>query len=120
MKLKHCEIAEYRLALLDQQQYCCALCLQHLNPEEAVLDHDHKSGYIRGVLHRGCNAFEGKIARSLTMNRINPERLQSILLNFMSYSVQHHAVLHPTHKTPEEKVLARRLKASKQRKKRAS
>ena len=31
---------------------------------EGVLDHDHESGRIRGVLHRSCNAAEGKISNA--------------------------------------------------------
>jgi|TARA_R100000479_G_scaffold2043_3_gene1277 hypothetical protein len=28
---------------------------------DAVVDHDHESGYVRGVLHRQSNAWAGKI-----------------------------------------------------------
>lgn len=118
MRLKTSEVREYRLKTLEEQGYHCALCGEPLEAAEAVLDHDHKSGYVRGVLHRGCNALEGKIANSLAMNKISAERLQSILNNYIFYTNQHHTVLHPTHRTPEEKRLRakkRRSRATKRR-----
>jgi hypothetical protein len=119
MRLKTNEIKQYRLKTLVDQGYKCSLCEQELTESEAVLDHDHKSGYIRGVLHRGCNALEGKIANSLTMNRISAERLQNILNNYIFYINQHHTVLHPTHLTLEERKLRTKRRA-KLRKLRAS
>ena len=119
MRLKTSEIRDYRLKTLTEQGHNCALCNEVIAPTEAVLDHDHKSGYVRGVLHRGCNSLLGKIENSLTMNRISPERLKNILDNLQFYTNQHHAVLHPTHRTPEEKK-ARIKRRAKLRKKRAS
>lgn len=120
MRIKHSEIAEYRSRILEEQGHNCALCLEIIAPSEAVLDHDHKTGYIRGTLHRGCNAFLGKIERSLKINKISSERLSNILKNTEFYMNTHRLLVHPTHKTPEERLIARRLRASKQRKKRAS
>lgn len=120
MRIKHSEIARYRTEILEEQGHRCALCLEVILPTEAVLDHDHKSGYIRGTLHRGCNALLGKIENSLVINRITPERLDNILGNIRFYRASHRLLVHPTHKTPEERLLARRTKAAKQRKQRAS
>ena len=112
-QLKNKDIAEYRQQQLIEQDYCCALCGE-LIEDDAVLDHDHRTGYIRGVLHRGCNALEGKISRSLAINKITRERLETILDRYMFYVNQHHLVLHPTHKTPEQRR-ARANKLAKQR-----
>jgi len=119
MRLKTSEIRDYRLKTLTHQGHNCALCLEAVATTEAVLDHDHKTGYIRGVLHRGCNALLGKIENSLTMNRISPDRLKNILDNLQFYTNQHHAVLHPTHRTPEERK-ERIKKRAKLRRKRAT
>jgi hypothetical protein len=119
MKLKTSEIRDYRLKTLTQQGHNCALCSEVVATAEAVLDHDHRTGYVRGVLHRGCNSLLGKIENSLTMNRITPERLKNILDNLQFYTNQHHAVLHPTYRTPEEKR-QRARKRAKLRRQRAS
>jgi hypothetical protein len=119
MRLKTNEIRDFRLKTLLAQGHNCALCNEVIAATEAVLDHDHKTGYVRGVLHRGCNSLLGKIENSLTMNRITPDRLKSILDNLQFYTTQHLAVLHPTHRTLEEKKL-RAKKRAKLRKKRAT
>lgn len=49
------------------QNGLCALCGMpiDLNIErEGVVDHDHDTGEIRGVLHRSCNSGEGKVANA--------------------------------------------------------
>lgn len=45
----------------------CRLCggfVDLSQPKEGVVDHDHDTGEIRGVLHRSCNAAEGKVANA--------------------------------------------------------
>lgn len=116
MRIKYSEITDYRQRILQEQNDCCALCNEPVMSSEAVLDHDHKSGYIRGTLHRGCNAFLGKLENSLKMNKISPQRLHSILGNIEYYLNSHRLLVHPKHKTPEEKLIARRLRATKARK----
>lgn len=49
------------------QEGLCAICQKPVDlalPREGVVDHDHDTGEIRGVLHRSCNAAEGKIANA--------------------------------------------------------
>jgi hypothetical protein len=50
MKLKHKDIVTLRLFLLSRQQGLCSLC-GDLIEDDAVLDHDHKTGRIRSVLN---------------------------------------------------------------------
>ena len=49
------------------QHGLCPLCNLRIDTTikgEGVLDHDHDTGEIRGVLHRSCNAAEGKISNA--------------------------------------------------------
>jgi hypothetical protein len=109
MKLKHKEIKELRDKMLLEQQHLCALCKEHCEEGDAVLDHDHKTGRIRGVLHRGCNALEGKISNNMPRNRVNLQRLEGIAQNIIKYLTQEREdIVHPTHKTAEERKLARK------------
>lgn len=46
----------------------CALCGKFVDltiEREGVVDHNHETGEIRGVLHRSCNSGEGKVANAV-------------------------------------------------------
>jgi hypothetical protein len=112
MKLKHSEIKTYRQLALAQQHNCCALCGEPI-VNDAVLDHDHKSGLVRRVLHRGCNTLLGKIENNMLRSLVTMDRLRVIAQNLVNYMQQTHTdMIHPTHKTPEERA----LRAKKRRK----
>lgn len=53
---------------LRKQDGLCPLCKKPIDtsiPREGVIDHDHKTGECRGVLHRSCNAAEGKVRHAV-------------------------------------------------------
>ena len=98
MKLKSTEIRGYRLQQLEQQNNLCALCGDVII-DDAVLDHDHKTGLLRQVLHRGCNSMLGKIENTMPRSRMNRDRLRTFALNLMQYiETTHTDITHPTHK----------------------
>jgi len=103
MKLKSTEIKPFRLKQLGLQDQCCALCGDHIDIEEAVLDHDHRSGLIRGVLHRGCNSLIGKIENAMPRSRVDLGRLSKISDNLIRYLTADPItdLLHPTYKIKE-------------------
>ena len=107
MKLKYSEVKEFREQQLIRQGYCCSLCGEQII-DDAVLDHDHKTGKIRKVLHRGCNALLGKIENNLPRNRITIERLKGIAHNLIEYlEKDYEDIVHPTYKTPQERKMGR-------------
>ena len=117
MKLKHSEIAPYRNTQLKAQTYRCALCGDVIHGD-AVLDHDHRSGLVRQVLHRGCNALLGKIENNMLRNKVTLERLTGISQRLIGYITDKHTDLtHPTYKTKEERNESTALKRIKNRKK---
>lgn len=118
MKLKAKDIKPLREQLLLEQGHSCAICHEHIKPEQAVLDHCHKTGLIRAVLHRGCNAFISHIENNQKRNLITESRLTQILANFSRYVVNTKPIVHPTHLTPEEKaerILKRNRKRAKKK-----
>lgn len=53
------------LALLESQRYACAICELALCPERPpVIDHNHDSGAVRGVLCLSCNVGIGHLQDS--------------------------------------------------------
>ena len=121
MRLKYNEVKPLREKLLQEQTGCCALCAQPV-VNDAVLDHCHKTGVIRGVLHRGCNALLGKIENNMPRNRVDMGQLAKIAENLIKYLVADpkSEFLHPTHKTKEERneKLASKRKQKREQKKR--
>lgn len=112
------EIKELREKYLLLQNNLCALCRDYLDINEAVLDHDHESGQLRGVLHRGCNVMEGVITNNMKRNRIDEIRLSSILANLQDYQRELKDLLHPSHRTPEERKQRAKKRAKARSKKR--
>jgi hypothetical protein len=104
--------------LLREQGGLCPLCSQPIDltiKGEGVLDHDHDSGLIRGVLHRSCNAAEGKIsnaaarwgAKSSKYSEI-VKYLENVVLYLKSPKKN---MMYPTHQTEDEKRADRNKKA---------
>ncbi len=103
--------------LKNVQGGLCPLCRKPIDysiPREAVVDHNHDTGEIRGVLHRSCNAAEGKVsnaagrwgAKSTSYADIVP-----FLENLVQYlKAPGTDLIYPGHKTPEEAAEAKRVK----------
>lgn len=51
-------LQEY-LTLKVKQNYSCAICLRHESTfqKQLAVDHDHKTGKVRGLLCRYCNQY---------------------------------------------------------------
>jgi DNA-binding sugar fermentation-stimulating protein len=115
LRIKPKEIKQLRESILQEQHGLCAICHEPIDAGEAVLDHCHKTGYIRAVLHRGCNAYIGHLENNMARNKITISRLFRILANFFVYINKHRSEIHPTHRTPEEKVERAKKRARKRR-----
>ena len=116
------QIAPLRSELLAKQNYVCPLCKGSMRggTKTPALDHDHKTGYIRDVLCFNCNGIEGKIF-NLARRAKNKMSEVQWLSNWADYhkrhqSPKHGGILHPKHKTADEKRLATNAKARKKRK----
>lgn len=47
--------------MAQQQGQCCAICGNHMDllPKGLVVDHDHETGKVRGLLCNSCNSLLG-------------------------------------------------------------
>jgi len=102
-KLTSAQIPKFRDELLRAQGGCCLLCGELISGD-AVLDHCHRTGHIRGVLHRSCNGLEGKIANWIKSfgKNLNMSSLLGSLLAYQ-YGDFSSNPLHPLHRTEIDK-----------------
>lgn len=119
-RLTNAAVAPYRKGLMLKQGGKCALCERAVVTRTPCLDHCHTTGVVRGVLCRGCNAQLGKIENNLLRNGLgNIADLARYLKNLIPYIESGKrggtGVLHPTHKTEDEKRLKRNADAVKRR-----
>lgn len=101
-----------------EQGGLCKLCRKPVDMTikgEGVVDHDHDTGEIRGVLHRSCNAAEGKITNAAGAWGAKSMKYPDIIA-FLKKTIEYLeskgcGVIYHSHKTPDEQRDARNLKA---------
>ena len=113
-KLKQADVPMVRDKLAAKQGQVCPLCLGSLKQKDPVLDHDHKNGAVRAVLCRNCNGMEGKVRTAAI--RANSEAgsvewLENLAAYWRYYRDSPRGFLYPSHKSEDEKRLARNKKA---------
>ena len=92
-RLRPNEVADYRKELLAIQNQMCCLCDEIIEDGKAVLDHDHRTGHIRGVLHRGCNAMEGVVVINIARNFLTWVMSEQLFECMRGYQEQQQPVL---------------------------
>jgi len=118
-KLKVSETAGVLKQLVAKQSHVCAICGKGFTKaDSAVLDHCHKTGFIRGALHRSCNGGEGKVRIKAQWSHkgVTPD---DYLIGLGQYLQVHKTPKYPliyhTHKDEDEKRLATNAKARRKR-----
>lgn len=116
VKLTVAAVRNVRAKLAAEQGNRCAVCKGPLGskaPLDPVLDHDHATGAVRGVLHRGCNSLLGKVENNA--GRYGVREVAAFCMGLAPYLTKHMVnitgYVHPTHKTPDEKRLLRNKRA---------
>jgi len=93
----------------------CAICKHPFTLRDvAVLDHCHDTGFIRGALHNSCNGTEGRV-KAIAHRGHKGITSSKYVIGLGAYidkhSVPQYQYLHPSHKSEDEKRLARNKKA---------
>lgn len=121
-KVPRTQMRTFMLRWLKEQGGICPLCRKPIDTTikgEAVVDHDHDTGLIRGVLHRSCNAAEGKIANAAGrwgVGKMSYALIVPFLQNLVEYlQSPDKGYIYPTHLTEDEKRLKRNAKARQSR-----
>lgn len=109
-KIPRSQQRTFLLKLHKEQGGICPLCSKHIDLTEkgaAVMDHCHESGQVRGILHRSCNAAEGKVANAAGRWGAKSMDYDTAVVPFLERLVAYlkkpkHNLIYPTHLTPEE------------------
>ena len=124
-KLGRAELRPYVIRRLKiVQEMCCPICGKEIsltvmgNKSDYVVDHDHNTGEVRGILHRSCNAAEGKVRNAIQSwggQGNNQDAIMYWAKNLVGYWEHWRdnpsGLIYPSHKTDEEKAHARKVKA---------
>lgn len=112
-KLKTTQLKAFREAMLGAQGGVCAITHYPLASKDAVLDHCHSTGHVRGVIHRGVNSLLGKLENNHKRYGVSAPMMYAMGRNLEAYLTHNFTnnPLHPTHKTEDEKRLVRNAKA---------
>lgn len=121
-KLARSMMNAWKARQVAEQGGLCPLCNLPIDLKikgEGAIDHDHDTGEIRGVLHRSCNAAEGKVAnaagrwgaKSMDYAVLVPW-LERLLVYLKKPGV---GLIYHTHLTADERRLKRNADARKAR-----
>lgn len=121
-KLARSNMNAWKIRKAQEQGGVCPLSLVPFdlkNTKDMVIDHDHITGEIRGVLSRSGNAVEGKVKAAVARWGGCGEDYSKIipyLKRLIEYLEQPGTgLMYHTHLTPEEKRLKRNAAARKAR-----
>lgn len=117
-KAKRTDMPRIKKELMNKQSGSCMFCggdLTSVTSSNIVVDHNHDTGIIRGVAHRGCNGVEGKVLTLLKRwgkcsTKLQVIRMLRRLADFYEREPKTEWI-YPTHKTALEKKEARNKKA---------
>ncbi len=120
-RITKAEVAAVRQRLQTAQGNKCAICSVSFSEKEVkagkvkakyrpCLDHDHTTGYIRGVLCNACNRFEGQVTQRAHSVKRNGSVLK-VIVELVKYLYKHRkdqtGLIHPDHLTSDEKRVER-------------
>jgi hypothetical protein len=106
----------FKLEQLKAQKGRCPLTGRSVTMATGVIDHDHVTGRIRAILTNGVNRAEGIINGAMTKwagMKTQTERVQFLRNLADYYEAKPLNYIYPTHKTDDEKRIAKNKKAVK-------
>lgn len=107
------ELKLWRSEQLTRQAGRCRLCQLPLSLASACADHDHKTGRLRGLLHRPCNSVLGSVENGAKRYGMPPHMLRAFAHGVGRYlGLPQKPVIYPLHRTPEEKRVLRNKRAA--------
>lgn len=75
--------------MLEEQQGCCACCRRNFDGQKIIVDHDHETGKIRGLLCDQCNRGIGLLQESILVLNNAANYLRKGGVCYASVDVKH-------------------------------
>ena len=117
-KLTAKELVAWRKEEHLRQGGKCRLCRLPVPLSSAVADHDHRTGRIRGLLHRPCNSVLGSVENGSKRYGMPPHMLLAFATGLNQYLRKApKPYVYPTHRSPAEKAALYKKRATVRRKK---
>ena len=126
-KITRGQVRAVTMKLLKEQGGLCPVCAKPISLAQRstsgdgpALDHDHRTGHIRGVLHRSCNGGIGKaesiVGRWITGSMQDEQAIIQDMQRMVNYLLQPNTdLIYYAHKSEEEAKLAQNAKRRKVR-----
>lgn len=121
-KITRGQVRVVTMKLLKEQGGLCPVCAKPISLAQRstsgdgpALDHDHRTGHIRGVLHRSCNGGIGKaesiVGRWITGSMQDEQAIIQDMQRMVNYLLQPNTdLIYYSHKTEEEAKAAQNAK----------
>jgi hypothetical protein len=110
MRLSPAKKTKWRIEQLEISDKCRLCGQQCQNP---VVDHNHRTGALRGVICRSCNSALGAIERTFRYGIKDIVKFAEDAAVYLRYhSEDRTGLLHDTHRTEDEKKLRRKKRAA--------
>lgn len=78
------ELREYKNKHVHKRCPLCGREMRYVESKNQTVDHDHKTGLIRGILCRNCNGLEGRINNLCTRAGVHINKAD-FLYNIIKY-----------------------------------
>lgn len=114
MKLTNSQLRDHVKQMWATQGQKCLLCKLPLTYDaNCVGDHCHKTGRMRGAVHRRCNSLLGKLENNAARFGFSrPGHLEAFMYGVGDYlRMTPHLHIHPLYLTEDEKRIKRNKKA---------
>ena len=93
--LKQKDLLELRKELYEEHNGICPLCNREIDFKDTVIDHNHTSKLVRGMICRNCNVIEGKLRNAFIRYGLKDIDYQQWVYNLSEYLKDEMPMIHP-------------------------
>ena len=100
--LKRTDLPKLRKTLYEKCDGVCPLCNQKIDYRNSVIDHNHTTKQVRGMICRNCNTVEGKLRNAFIRYGLKDVDYQKWVYNLSDYLKHEMNLIHPREVKPRK------------------